>query len=57
MNRYEDQVVAITGAGQGLGRAMAQRVAAEGALVAWAARHGDAVPAGAQGQGRPAALP
>ena len=38
MNRYEGQVVAITGAGQGLGRAMAQRFAAEGATVALADR-------------------
>lgn len=43
MNRYQDQVVAITGAAQGLGRAMAERFAAEGALVAMADRDGQAV--------------
>ena len=34
MNRYVDQVVLITGAGQGLGAAMAHRFASEGATVA-----------------------
>ncbi|MGV9947027.1 SDR family NAD(P)-dependent oxidoreductase [Rhodococcus aetherivorans] len=34
MNRYTDQVVLITGAGQGLGAAMAHRFASEGATVA-----------------------
>ncbi|WP_445157548.1 SDR family NAD(P)-dependent oxidoreductase [Halomonas sp. E14] len=32
--RHQDKVVVITGAGQGMGRAMAQRFAAEGARVA-----------------------
>jgi 3-oxoacyl-[acyl-carrier protein] reductase len=34
MRRFEGRVVAITGAAQGLGRAMAERFAAEGAAVA-----------------------
>lgn len=41
--RYEGRVVAITGAAQGLGRAMATRFAAEGATVVLGDRDGDAV--------------
>jgi 3-oxoacyl-[acyl-carrier protein] reductase len=38
MQRYEGRVVAVTGAAQGLGLAMAQRFAAEGAVVVLADR-------------------
>ena len=41
MQRYEGQVALITGAGQGLGRAIAERLAAEGAYVAVADINGD----------------
>ncbi|MGD6741910.1 SDR family oxidoreductase [Streptomyces sp. BH106] len=43
MNRYQDQVVAVTGAAQGLGRAMAERFAAEGATMVLADRDGQSV--------------
>jgi 3-oxoacyl-[acyl-carrier protein] reductase len=41
MQRYEGRVVAVTGAAQGLGLAMAQRFAAEGATVVLADRSKD----------------
>lgn len=53
MNRYQDQIVAITGAAQGLGLAMAERFAAEGATVALADRDGPAVAKAAAGLSRP----
>jgi 3-oxoacyl-[acyl-carrier protein] reductase len=34
VNRYEDQVVLVTGGAQGLGAAMTHRFTAEGAVVA-----------------------
>jgi 3-oxoacyl-[acyl-carrier protein] reductase len=43
MQRYHGRVVAVTGAAQGLGLAMAQRVAAEGATVVLADRSKEAV--------------
>lgn len=43
MNRYAGRVVAITGAARGLGLAMAQRFAAEGAAVAMADVRADAL--------------
>ena len=41
-NRYEGKVALVTGAGSGIGRAIARRVAAEGGTVA----AGDVVPDG-----------
>ncbi len=43
MQRYEGRVVAVTGAAQGLGLAMAQRFAAEGATVVLADRSEEAL--------------
>jgi NAD(P)-dependent dehydrogenase (short-subunit alcohol dehydrogenase family) len=43
MQRYEGRVVAVTGAAQGLGLAMAQRFAAEGATVVLADRSKEAL--------------
>ncbi|WP_432181580.1 SDR family oxidoreductase [Streptomyces sp. NBC_00063] len=51
MNRYQDQAVAVTGAVQGLARAMAERFAAEGATVALADREGEAVAKAAEALG------
>lgn len=47
MRRYEDRVVAITGAGQGLGLAMVERFAAEGATVIMADVNPDGMAAAA----------
>ncbi|MER5863507.1 SDR family oxidoreductase [Kitasatospora sp. NPDC002040] len=54
VHRYQDQIVAITGAAQGLGLALAERFAAEGATVALADRDGPAVAAAAAGLPAPA---
>jgi 3-oxoacyl-[acyl-carrier protein] reductase len=43
MRRYEGRIVAVTGAAQGLGLAMAQRFAAEGAVVAMVDRSEEAL--------------
>jgi len=45
VQRYERRVVAVTGAAQGLGLAMAQRFAAEGATVVLADRSDHALAA------------
>ena len=49
MARYEGRVVAVTGAAQGLGLAMAQRFAAEGATVVLADRSEQALTAAGDG--------
>jgi 3-oxoacyl-[acyl-carrier protein] reductase len=49
MQRYEGRVVAVTGAAQGLGLAMAQRFAAEGATVVLADRFEQALSAAGDG--------
>jgi 3-oxoacyl-[acyl-carrier protein] reductase len=49
MQRYEDRVVAVTGAAQGLGLAMAERFAAEGATVVLADRSQQALTAAGDG--------
>jgi 3-oxoacyl-[acyl-carrier protein] reductase len=48
MRRYEQRVVAITGAARGLGQAMAERFASEGARVAIADLDGPGADAAAQ---------
>ena len=48
MKRYENRVVAVTGAAQGLGLAMAQRFAAEGAVVVMADRSEQALASAGQ---------
>jgi NAD(P)-dependent dehydrogenase (short-subunit alcohol dehydrogenase family) len=45
MQRFEDQVVLVTGAGGGIGRASAQRIAAEGGTVYCVDLNGEAVQA------------
>lgn len=58
MQRYEGRVVAVTGAAQGLGLAMAQRFAAEGATVVLADRSKEALVAAGDelGSNAPAAV-
>lgn len=47
-HRYVDRVVLVTGAGNGIGKATAERLAAEGATVVMTDRNGEALAAAAQ---------
>ena len=57
MNRFENQLVVVTGAAQGIGKVIAQKFLAEGATVILAGRTLAKVEAAAKEMGNERAIP